>query len=88
MSDAGGGLSLLRVAGSCRSGLSGKSVHGTEELICDATGLAEPAQQGTMNCGRVIPDGVLTGEEQTRDRLGGKEKKNALRLMLDCPDII
>lgn len=74
MSDARGGLSLLRVAGGCRSGLSGKRVHGTEELICDATGLAETAQQGAVDCGRVIPDGVLTSEEQTRDRLGGKER--------------
>lgn len=74
ISDAGGGLSLLRVAGGCGSGLSGKRVHGTQELICNASGLTEPAEQGAVDCGGVIPDGVLPGEEETRDRLGGDEK--------------
>ena len=34
-----------------------------------------------MNRGRVIPDGVLAGEEQTRDRLrrGGKRKNHTER---------
>lgn len=75
ISHAGGGLSLLRVAGGRGSGLSGERVHGTQELICDASGLAEPAEQGTVDCSGVIPDGVLPGEEETRDRLRG-EKKN------------
>lgn len=90
VSDAGGGLRLLRVAGSCGSGLSGQRVHGTQKLICDAPGLTEPAEQGAVNCGWVIPDGVLTSKEQTGDRLKGEEKKktHTLRSMLDCPNII
>lgn len=72
VSDTGGGLGLLRVAGGCGGGLPGERVHGTEELVCDASGLAEPAEQGAVNRGRVIPDGVLAGEEQTRDGLRGK----------------
>lgn len=74
VSDAGGGLRLLRVTGSCGSGLSGQRVHGTQELICDAPGLPEPAEQGAMNCSGVIPDGVLTSEEQAGDRLKGEEE--------------
>lgn len=69
ISDAGGGLSLLRVAGSRGSGLSGKCVHGTQELVCDASGLAQPAEQRAVNCSGVIPDCVLPGEEETRDGL-------------------
>lgn len=68
-SDAGGGLSLLRVAGGRGGGPSGKSVHGTQELVRDAAGLTEPAEQGAVNRGGVIPDGVLPGEEESRDRL-------------------
>ena len=82
ISDAGGGLGLLRVAGSCGSGLSGQRVHGTQELICNASGLAEPAEQGTVDRGRVIPDCVLPGEEETRDRL---KRETTLSSMLDCP---
>lgn len=74
ISDAGGGLSLLRVAGGCGSGLPGKRVHGTEELICNASGLTEPTEQGAVDCGRVIPDGVLSREEETRNRLRATEK--------------
>ncbi len=81
ISDAGGGLSLLRVAGGCGSGPSGERVHGTQELIRNASGLAEPAEQGAVDCSGVIPDGVLPGKEETRDRLGvgGEEGKTTLR---------
>lgn len=82
ISDAGGRLGLLRVAGSCGSGLSGQRVHGTQELICNASGLAEPAEQGTMDRSGVIPDCVLPGEEETRDRL---KRETTLSSMLDCP---
>lgn len=68
-SHARGGLSLRRVAGGCGRGLSGECVHGTQELICNTSCLAEPTEQGAVDCSRVIPDGVLPGEEETRDRL-------------------
>lgn len=76
-SHTGGGLSLRRVAGSCGSGLSGKCVHGTKELIRDASGLAQPAEEGAVDSGGVVPDGVLSGKEQTRDGLkeGGRERE-------------
>lgn len=67
--DGGGGLGLLRVAGGCGRGLSGECVHGTQELVGDASCLAETAEQGAVNRGRVVPDGVLPGEEEARDRL-------------------
>ena len=87
-SDGGGGLSLLRVAGCCGRGLSGKRVHGAQELIGDASGLAEPAEQGAVNRGRVVPDRVLPGEEETRHGLrGGKKKKTYLTPILDCPKV-
>lgn len=85
-SDGGGGLSLLRVAGGCGRGLSGKCVHGTQELICDASGLAEPAEQGAVDCGRVVPDRVLPGEEETRHGL--REGKTYLTSVLDCTNIM
>lgn len=77
ISDAGGGLSLLRVAGGCGSCLSGQRVHGTQELIRNASGLSEPAEQGAVDCGGVIPDGVLPREEETRDRLRAKEENHS-----------
>lgn len=69
---------MLRVAGASGSGLSGKCVHGTEELICDAAGLSKTTEECPVNCSRIVSDGVLTSEEETRDRLQ-KKKKNALR---------
>lgn len=69
ISDSGGRLGLLRVAGGCGRGLTGQRVHGAQELIRDAASLAEPAEQGAMDCGGVISDGVLPGEEEARDRL-------------------
>lgn len=75
MSGAGGGRSLLRVAGGGGRGLSGEGVHGAQELVGDASGLAEPAEEGAVDRGGVIPDGVLAGEEQTRDGLREREKK-------------
>lgn len=72
--DTWGRLRLLWVAGSCGRGLSGQRVHGTQELVGDASGLTEPAEQGAVDRGGVIPDRVLPGEEETRDRLRGREK--------------
>lgn len=84
--DTGGGLNLLGVAGGCGRGLSGKGVHGTQELICDASGLAQPAEQGAVDCGWVISDGVLPSKEETRNRLRakrGEKKQCSVRLMSD-----
>lgn len=69
ISDGGGRLGLLRVAGGCGRGLTGKRVHGAQELIRDAAGLTQPAEQGAVDCGGVISDGVLPGEEEAWDRL-------------------
>lgn len=66
---------MLRVAGASGSGLSGKCVHGTEELICDAAGLSKTTEECPVNCSRIVSDGVLTSEEETRDRLQKEEKK-------------
>lgn len=66
---------MLRVAGASGSGLSGKCVHGTEELICDAAGLSKTTEECPVNCSRIVSDGVLTSEEETRDRLQKKKKK-------------
>lgn len=68
-SDGGGGLRLLRVASGGGRGLSGQRVHGAQELVGDPAGLAKAAQQGAVNGGRVVSDGVLTGEEEPRDGL-------------------
>lgn len=76
-SGAGGGLRLLRVAGGCGSGLPGQRVHGAQELVGDASGLAEAAEQGTVDRGGIVPDGVLTGEEEARNRLAGVWKKES-----------
>lgn len=83
--DTGGGLNLLGVAGGCGRGLSGKGVHGTQELICDASGLAQPAEQGAVDGGWVISDGVLPSKEETGNRLWAKrgEKQCSVRLMSD-----
>lgn len=66
---------MLRVAGASGSGLSGKCVHGTEELICDAAGLSKTTEECPVNCSGIVSDGVLTSEEETRDRLQKKKKK-------------
>lgn len=66
---------MLRVAGASGSGLSGKCVHGTEELICDAAGLSKTTEECPVNCSRIVSDGVLTSEEETRDRLQKKRNK-------------
>lgn len=66
---------MLRVAGASGSGLSGKCVHGTEELICDAAGLSKTTEECPVNCSRIVSDGVLTSEEETRDRLQKKKNK-------------
>lgn len=76
-------MSLLRVTGSCGSGLPGKRVHGPQELISDASGLAQPAEQGAVDCGGVIPDRVLPREEQARDGLSGGEALNDVELCQD-----
>lgn len=76
-SHTGGGLCLLGVAGGCGYGLPRQSVHGSQELVSDASGLPEPAEKCAVDGGGVIPDGVLAGEEQTWNRLkeaGGKKQ--------------
>lgn len=73
ISDSGGRLGLLGVAGGCGRGLARKRVHGAQELIRDAAGLTQPAEQGAVDCGGVISDGVLPGEEEAWDGL--KERK-------------
>lgn len=77
--DSRGGLGLLRVVGGGGCGLSGECVHGAQELVSDASCLSEPAEQGAVNCGWVIPDGVLTGKEQARDRLRRRESAKCYR---------
>jgi len=67
-------MSLLRVAGGCGRGLSGERVHGAQELVGDASGFAEPAEQGAVHRGGVVPDRVLPGEEEARHRLRGREE--------------
>lgn len=74
-SDAGSGLRLLGVTGGGGRGLSGECVHCAEELICDASGFPEAAEQGAVDCSGVISDGVFAGEEQTRDGLEEKKQK-------------
>lgn len=71
---------MLRVAGASGSGLSGKCVHGTEELICDAAGLSKTTEECPVNCSRIVSDGVLTSEEETRDRLQKEEKKKGFEI--------
>lgn len=71
---------MLRVAGASGSGLSGKCVHGTEELICDAAGLSKTTEECPVNCSRIVSDGVLTSEEETRDRLQKKKKKKRFEI--------
>lgn len=66
---------MLRVAGGRGRGLARKRVHGAQELIRDAAGLAQPAQQGAVDRGGVISDGVLPGEEEAWDGLT-ETKKN------------
>lgn len=63
------GGSLL--GGHPRGGLAGQGVHGPQELVGDAAGLAQPAQQRPVHRGRVVADGVFAREEQPRDGLGG-----------------
>lgn len=76
ISDGGGRLGLLRVAGGGGRGLARERVHGAQELIRDAAGLAQPAEQGAVDCGGVISDGVLPGEEEAWDGLKGRKKKD------------
>lgn len=59
-------------------GLAGQGVHGPQELVGDAAGLAQAAQQRAVHRGRVVADGVLTREEQPRDGLGGENKQRLL----------
>lgn len=75
VSDGGSGRSLLRVAGGCGRGLSRQCVHGPQELVGDAPGLSEPTEQGAVNRGRVVSDGVLAGKEQARNGLWKKKKR-------------
>lgn len=76
---AGSRLSLRRVAGGRGSGLSGKRVHGAQELVGDAPGFPEAAEQGAVNCGGVVSDGVLAGEEEAGDGLRGEERERRRR---------
>lgn len=82
VSDGGSGRSLLRIAGGCGRGLSRQRVHGSQELIGDATGLSEPAEQGAVNRGRVVSDGVLAGKEQARNRLWKKKIKKFIYIYI------
>lgn len=81
-SHARSGLGLWRVAGSCGRSLSRECVHGSQELICDASSLPESTEEGTVDCGGVISDGVLPGEEKARHGLKGKEEKTLISLTL------
>lgn len=70
VSDGGGsGLSLRWVVGGGGRGLPGERVHGAKELVCDAPGLAEAAEEGTVYRGWVVPNCVLAGEEESGNRL-------------------
>lgn len=52
-------------------GLPGQGVHGPQELVGDAAGLAQPAQQRPVHRGRVVADRVLARKEQPGDGLWG-----------------
>lgn len=63
-SDAWGGLGV-----SGGGILAGEGVHGPQELVGDAAGLPQSAQQRPMHRCRVIPNRVFSGKEETRNRL-------------------
>lgn len=71
LSDRGGGLGLLRVGGGRGRGLSWECVHGAQELVGDASCLAEPAEQSAVDGGRVVSDRVFAAEEEPGDGLAG-----------------
>lgn len=52
----------------CHLGTRGEGswcVGGTQQEVAHLACLPEPAEQGAMDCGRVVPHRVLTSKEQT-----------------------
>jgi hypothetical protein len=58
-------------------GLARQGVHGSQELVCDASCFSQPTQQSTMDCGWVVPDCMLSSEEESWDWLF-QEGKNGV----------
>lgn len=53
--------------------LAWQRVHGSQELVCNPPCLSEPAEQGSVDSGWVVTNRMLTGKEQTGNRLGRKQ---------------